>query len=154
MDNCPSQLPLNSIVPLSWAFALFFTMLCEAAVAAIAKDDVQALAEALQLHSLSFSEFYVSPGIPQGPRRDLLSLAAAAGACSCVSALLAAGAQPNAQSPSDGFSPLHSACSSANSSTARVIALLVRGGADKTLLNHAGLTACDLLSLETSQVGL
>lgn len=150
----PPQLLPNPIIPSLWAFKLPVTMLCEAAVAAIAKDDVHALAEALQLHSLSFCEFYVSPGAPQGPRRDLLSLAAAAGACSCVSALLAAGAQPNAQSPSDGFSPLHSACSSANSSTARVIALLVRGGADKTLLNHAGLTACDLLTLDTSQVRL
>lgn len=123
--------------------------------ASLAKDDVLALGCALsQQQGLSLSAFYDWQDPKQGPQqRDLLSMAAAAGAQACVAALLAAGAEPNAPSPSDGNTALHCACSSANSSTARVITLLVCGGADKMLRNHAGLTACDLLSQETSQVG-
>lgn len=117
--------------------------------AALGKDDVVALGEALQsglwdcLHARS------------GPqKRDLLSQAAAAGASACVAALLAAGACPNAPSPYDGNTALHCACSHANSSTARVIAVLVKGGANKELKNHAGFTPSDVLAVaaEASQV--
>ncbi|KAL4860234.1 Zinc finger CCCH domain-containing protein 66 [Chlorella vulgaris] len=116
--------------------------------AALGKDDVVALGEALQsglwdcLHARS------------GPqKRDLLSQAAAAGASACVAALLAAGACPNAPSPYDGNTALHCACSHANSSTARVIAVLVKGGANKELKNHAGFTPSDVLAVaaEASQ---
>ena len=121
--------------------------------AALAKDDVGALSTAIQRQCLHIGAFYDWQDPKHGPQhRDLLGMASSACAATCVAALLSAGAECNAQSPSDGNTALHIACSSASSSTARVIALLVRGGADKLLRNHSGRTACELLTHETSQV--
>lgn len=120
--------------------------------AALSKDCVSSLSTAISQLGLSIHGFYdwqTKHGVQQ---RDLLAMAAAACAPACVAALLGAGAEPNAPSPSDGNTALHCACSSASCSTARIIALLVRAGADKLLPNHVGRTACDLLTLETSQV--
>ncbi|KAL4434427.1 hypothetical protein ABPG75_000868 [Micractinium tetrahymenae] len=120
--------------------------------AALHKDCVSSLAAAIQQLGLTIHGFY-DWSTKQGARqRNLLSMAAAACSPACVAALLHAGAQPNAASPSDGNTALHCACSSASCNTARIIALLVRAGADKLLPNHAGRTARDLLTLETSQV--
>ena len=121
--------------------------------AALAKDDVGALSTAIQQQCLHIGTFYDWRDHKHGlQHRDLLGMAASACAATCVAALLSAGADCNAQSPTDGNTALHIACSSASSSTARIIALLVRGGADKLLLNHAGRTACELLTQGTSQV--
>ena len=121
--------------------------------AALAKDDVGALSTAIQHQCLHIGAFYDWQDHKHGrQRRDLLSMACSACAPTCVAALLSAGADCNAQSPTDGSTALHIACTSASSSTARIIALLVRGGADKLLRNHAGHTACELLTQETSQV--
>jgi hypothetical protein len=121
--------------------------------AALAKDDVGALSTAFQQQCLHVGAFYDWRDPKHGlQHRDLLGMAASACAAACVAALLSAGADCNAQSPTDGNTALHIACSSASSSTARIIALLVRGGADKLLRNYAGRTACELLTQETSQV--
>lgn len=126
----------------------------DAVQAALSKDDVRALSATIQEQGLDITAVYDWQDPKHGPqRRDLLSMAATASAASCVTALLAAGAPANAQSPSDGNTALHCACSSAASNTARVIALLVQGGADKSLRNASGLTAIELLTQETSQVG-
>lgn len=119
---------------------------------ALHKDCVSSLSAAIQQLGLTIHGFYdwsTKQGLQQ---RNLLSMAAAACSPACVAALLHAGAQPNAASPSDGNTALHCACSSASCNTARIIALLVRAGADKLLPNRAGRTASDLLALETSQV--
>lgn len=117
------------------------------------------LREALQADSVQALSSAVSQGLcidacywHNDQQRNLLQLAAGLGAPQCTAALLAAGAPIDAASPSDGCTALHCACSNASSSTARVIALLVRGGADKAARNHAGRTPCELLEQGTSQV--
>lgn len=119
-----------------------------AALAALAKDDVAALSAAVGA-GLSIDGFYWHAG----QQRSLLQLAALAGAACCAAALLAAGALVDAPSPSDGNTALHCACSTASSGTARTIALLMKGGASRSRLNHARQTPSDLLEQETSQVG-
>lgn len=117
---------------------------------ALRRDDVAALSSALQQHGLGIDGWLLQAG----QQRSLLQLASCLAAPTCVAALLASGAaEVNQQSPSDGNTALHCACSSASSSTARVIALLVRAGAEKALCNHAGRTACELLEQGTAQVG-
>ena len=121
--------------------------------AALARDDVGALSAAISALGMRLGAYYDWATLKHGQQaRDLLAMAASAAAPACVAALLGAGAEPNAASPSDGNTALHCACSSAGSSTARIIALLVRAGADKLLPNASGATACDLLTQETSQV--
>lgn len=116
---------------------------------ALRRDDVAALSAALQISGLCLDSWLLH----EGQERSLLQLAAGLAAPTCVAALLASGAgDVNQQSPSDGNSALHCACSGASACTARVIALLVRAGADKALRNAEGRTACQLLEAGTAQV--
>lgn len=72
-------------------------------------------------------------------KRNMLQLAASMQAVKCVQWLLENGMDARVASPSDGKTALHLACACRPSmATARVIALLVQHGADRSALDHDG----------------
>ena len=71
--------------------------------------------------------------------RTPLQLAASMQSVQCVDMLLSAGSDPNSKSPSDGKTALHLACDCKPSlASARVIGLLVKHGADRSLPDAQG----------------
>jgi len=89
----------------------------------------------LQISPENLDTFYSWQDASGQPKsRTLLHLAATYSAADCLEALLASGANPNLPSPDDGETPLHCACiASATPKGAKVIALLLKFGADKQL---------------------
>ena len=79
-------------------------------------------------------------------KRTLLHVAAFHGLPTAVSALQALGADPNAASPDDGCTPLHSACSGAPSCLDTVLGLLLAGGAIREARDHLGRRPVDYLT--------
>jgi ankyrin repeat protein len=133
-------------------------------LAALALDQVDALARALERSSmpldapLEWRGGNTSSQAAQGgggQQRTLLGLAAHHGALNVLAALLAAGANPCAVSPADGFTPLHCACAGASSKTYEAIQLLLSAGADKDALDAFGRKPVDLLLcvVEAAQAG-
>jgi hypothetical protein len=87
-------------------------------------------------------------------RRSLLHVAAFHGAVEAARFLIRAGADPNAVSPDDKATPLHSVCGGRPESLSEVLAVLLEAGADRELRDSLGRKPVDLLlSQVRGQVG-
>jgi len=78
-------------------------------------------------------------------------IAAYHGSCGVLSLLLSHGADPNARSPDDGYTPLHCAAEGARPNAPQVIALLLQFGALPDVYDVAGRKPVDLLQPRLNQ---
>eukprot|EP00887_Chlorella_sp_A99_P000611 scaffold5.g611.t1 len=117
---------------------------------AIASDDLAALNDALPpTLSLHAHYLWLNPKTQQLQLRTLLQVAAHHAAVQVLAAMCEAGVDPNVQSPEDGFTALHCACTALEpAASPRAIGLLIKFGARREVPNSAGRTPCELLTLD------
>jgi ankyrin repeat protein len=116
-------------------------------VNAAANNQVQLLKHAIEVQGVPADLLlqWAPPGVyPR--RRTLLMIAAASGCIEAVHYLLCNGANPDAQSPDDGFTALHCAAESGHARTAEIIAVVLHYGGCRDAVDMSGRRPVDLLS--------
>lgn len=121
-------------------------------LAAAANNDAQSLKEVLDMNSDSalnnFSDWYCSGASAKNiecVRRNPIMIAAFYGSLEALNMLLCKGADVNLSSSDDGFTALHCAAAGGSDRVVQTVALLLRFGADREILDVRQRRAADVI---------